>query len=129
MYTIGEISKIVNLSTDTLRYYDENGLLAPSRIDPTSKYRYYSGEQVKFILLIMELKQYGFTLQEIKDLSRCKNPEVLKSAFCQRLEELKLEVASIHRIIDLFRCLRNNIVFAIAHTTHTIPPLQRFLRA
>lgn len=101
MYSIGEISKIVNVSTDTLRYYDEIGLLTPSRIDPSSKYRYYSDEQVKFILLIMELKEYGFTLQEIKELSKCKDPTLLKNAFYKRLEALKIEVENATRLIDV----------------------------
>lgn len=101
MYTIGEISKIVNISTDTLRYYDEIGLLAPSRTDPSSKYRYYTDEQVKYILLIMELKQYGFTLQEIKDLSKLKDQVVLKNAFNKRLAELKAEVTNMNCLIDI----------------------------
>lgn len=101
MYTIGEISKIVNISTDTLRYYDEIGLLKPVQIDTFSKYRYYSDDQVKYILLIMELKQYGFTLDEIKNLMNCKDALIMQKAFCKRLEELEVEVTTIMHIISI----------------------------
>ncbi|MCL1694524.1 MerR family transcriptional regulator [Lysinibacillus sp. BPa_S21] len=55
-----------NLSTDTLRYYEKEGLLNPSKQD--NGYRVYDvtcEHKIKFILV---LKQVGFTLQEIKQL-------------------------------------------------------------
>jgi DNA-binding transcriptional MerR regulator len=60
MYTIGELSKIVKISIDALRYYDEIGLLKPYHIDTSNRYRYYSAEQVNEIIIIMEWKQYGY---------------------------------------------------------------------
>lgn len=66
MYTIGEISKIVNLSANTLRYYDEIGLLKPILVQNNNQYRYYSDVQIKDIICIMDLKQFGFSLDEIK---------------------------------------------------------------
>lgn len=35
-YTIGELAKVVNLSTDTIRYYEEMGLLTPHYVDPVN---------------------------------------------------------------------------------------------
>lgn len=86
MYTIGEISKIVNISANALRYYDEIGLLKPCLIKDDNQYRYYSKEQIKDITFIIELKQYGFTLDEIKNLIKNSDCQNLKS----KLEEKKL---------------------------------------
>ena len=41
MYSIGEFSKIGSVSTKTLRYYDEIGLLRPAYVDEENRYRYY----------------------------------------------------------------------------------------
>ena len=41
-FTIGEISKLFNINSKTLRYYDEIDLFKPSYVDEHNKYRYYS---------------------------------------------------------------------------------------
>ena len=46
MLSIGEFSKICKVSTKTLRYYAEIGLILPSEINPENGYRYYAIEQL-----------------------------------------------------------------------------------
>lgn len=52
MLSIGEFSKVCGVSTKTLRYYDEIGLIHPDEINPENGYRYYSIGQLKKMLLI-----------------------------------------------------------------------------
>lgn len=66
MLSIGEFSNICKVSTKTLRYYAEIGLLQPSQINPENGYRYYSIKQLKTMLMINRLKSYQFSLIEIK---------------------------------------------------------------
>jgi len=66
IYSIGELSKIVKIGLDTLRYYHEIELFSPDYINPSNNYRFYSEEQVKKLLNIIELKECGFSLSEIK---------------------------------------------------------------
>ncbi|MGM0951034.1 MAG: MerR family transcriptional regulator [Bacillota bacterium] len=68
MLSIGEFSKICKVSTKTLRYYDEIGLIHPKDINPENGYRYYSIRQLKEMLLINRLKSYHFSLEEIKTI-------------------------------------------------------------
>ncbi|AWB46050.1 MerR family transcriptional regulator [Paenibacillus sp. CAA11] len=68
MLSIGEFSKICKVSTKTLRYYDEMGLIHPDEINPENGYRYYSIRQLKKMLFINRLKSYHFSLEEIKAL-------------------------------------------------------------
>lgn len=68
MLSIGEFSKICRVSTKTLRYYDEIGLIHPDQIHPENGYRYYSIAQLKRMLLIQRLKSYYFSLDEIKEV-------------------------------------------------------------
>lgn len=65
MLSIGAFSKISNVTTKTLRYYDEIGLLRPIHVDSASGYRYYDVSQLRTILLITKLKSYRFSLEEI----------------------------------------------------------------
>lgn len=58
MLSIGEFSKICKVSTKTLRYYAEIGLLEPSEVNPQNGYRYYAMEQLERMLFINRLKAY-----------------------------------------------------------------------
>lgn len=68
MLSIGEFSKICKVSTKTLRYYAEIGLILPNEINPENGYRYYAIEQLETMLLIIRLKSYNFSLEEIKQM-------------------------------------------------------------
>lgn len=71
MYTVGEFSKICQVSIKTLHYYDRIGLLPPLSVDAETGYRYYGSEQVDQMLLINRLKRYGLSLEDIRSfLSR-----------------------------------------------------------
>jgi DNA-binding transcriptional MerR regulator len=62
---IGEFSALTRVSVKTLRYYDELGLLRPTRIDPESGYRYYSASQLPRLHRILALKDVGFPLDRV----------------------------------------------------------------
>jgi len=66
LYTIGEISKLTNLSIQTLRYYDKIDLLKPAHVDTLTNYRYYKDTQLYFIDIIKSLKYIGTPLEDIK---------------------------------------------------------------
>lgn len=68
MYTVGQFSKICNISIKTLHYYDEISLLKPAYVNPINDYRYYSYDQIKKIYIIGKLKEYEIPLQVIKQM-------------------------------------------------------------
>lgn len=68
MFRIGEFSKITQVSSSLLRYYDEVGLLNPAHIDPFTGYRYYSVDQLPRLNRILALKDLGLTLDQIQRL-------------------------------------------------------------
>lgn len=65
MYKISEFSRLCQVSTKTLRYYDEIGLLKPAVVEPGSAYRWYSIQQMKRVSQITALKEIGFRLEQI----------------------------------------------------------------
>ena len=65
-FTIGEISKLFNINSKTLRYYDEIDLFKPSYVDEHNKYRYYSIDQFECLETIQYLKELGLSLSKIK---------------------------------------------------------------
>lgn len=74
LFSIGEVSKINEISIDRLRNYDKIGLLPPDYIDPETNYRYYSEEQFRKLRFIKYLRRIGTPLKEI-DLILNKNTD------------------------------------------------------
>lgn len=68
MIKIGDLAKICNVSTQTLRYYDAEGVLKPDMTDSSSGYRFYSVDAVEKYKKILFYKDLGFSLDEIKKI-------------------------------------------------------------
>ena len=65
---IGEIAGFFNVSVKALRIYEKMGIIKPAKIDPKTKYRYYTAEQAQQLNALLDLKEIGFSLAEIKKL-------------------------------------------------------------
>ncbi|MGM0750765.1 MAG: MerR family transcriptional regulator [Bacillota bacterium] len=65
-YTITQLAKDFNVTTRTIRYYEELNLLQPARSE--SGRRIYSKRDVAKMKLIFRGKRFGFTLEEIKEM-------------------------------------------------------------
>nr|WP_227752008.1 MerR family DNA-binding transcriptional regulator [Viridibacillus sp. JNUCC-6] len=66
MRTITDIAKEFDVTTRTIRYYEELGLLSPQRTD--AKKRIYTNSDYAKLKLIFRGKRYGFSLDEIKEM-------------------------------------------------------------
>ncbi|GAA0180167.1 MerR family transcriptional regulator [Clostridium sediminicola] len=91
MLSIGEFSKICEVSTKTLRYYDEIGLINPDDINPENGYRYYSIRQLKKMLFINRLKSYHFSLEEIRTILELEEDES-EEKLCSVLNRKRMEI-------------------------------------
>ncbi|SEQ27801.1 MerR family transcriptional regulator [Piscibacillus halophilus] len=65
-YSISDMADMFNVSTRTIRYYEEIGLLKPERNQ--NGYRIYGKKEKIQLQLIFRGKKYGFSLDEIKDM-------------------------------------------------------------
>lgn len=66
MYKIGEIAKLMGISTEALRYYERKGMITPQK-EESSNYRYYNAVQINHLLNIQKYLRYGFGLDDIKN--------------------------------------------------------------
>lgn len=68
MHRIGEFAKISGISIETLRHYDQLGILTPAQVDPQSGYRLYEAAQLTAVYEILALKDAGLSLSEIAEV-------------------------------------------------------------
>ena len=64
-YTIQKLAHLAGISTRTLRYYDQIGLLSPARTNEAG-YRIYGAKEVDVLQQILFYKEMGLELARIK---------------------------------------------------------------
>jgi DNA-binding transcriptional MerR regulator len=92
MFSIGIFSKINKITTKTLRYYDEIGLLKPDYIDYFTGYRYYTSQQLPKIHKIITLKQMGLSLNQIKEVIN--NPNEIEAYLESKEQDILKSIAN-----------------------------------
>lgn len=103
-YTIQSLSKISNITTRTLRYYDEINLLKPKKIN-SSGYRIYGEKEIDKLQQILFYKELGLDLNNInkilKDPSFDKLSALLshKEKLLEHKERLDLLIKNIDKTI------------------------------
>lgn len=85
---IGEFSQINQISIQTLRFYDQIGLLKPYKVDPENNYRYYHINQSSLVDSIQYLRQLNFSLEDIKEILSDKDHFQLHQLIEERYQRL-----------------------------------------
>jgi DNA-binding transcriptional MerR regulator len=106
--TISEVTKTFSVSTRTLRYYDEIGLLPSKRKDDYA-YRVYDESAVRRLQQIITLRKLRIPLKKIalifNDPEQVKMVEVLQES----LSELDDEITALQTIRDILRLFVHRI--------------------
>lgn len=107
-YTINKLAKLAGVSTRTLRYYDELGLLSPARIS-SNEYRIYGEKEINRLQQILFYRELGVSLEEIRTILASKDFDGLSaleshlSALLARREQMNLLVANIEKTIKTMK--------------------------
>jgi DNA-binding transcriptional MerR regulator len=105
-YTVQKLAKMAGISTRTLRYYDEIGILRPARIN-SSGYRIYGETEVDMLQQILFYRELGVSLDSIKDLIT--NPSFNKTKaliehrekLLEKRKQLDLLISNVNKTIAL----------------------------
>jgi len=135
MRTVKEVSQLTGISIRTLRYYDEIGLLKPTRISE-NQYRIYDDKDLEKLQEIMFFKEMDIPLETIKKL--LENPKMdRKEILLFQKVLLERKRNRLNGIIELIEDVRegvNNMSFEafseddieriVEHTIENIKPEQ-----
>lgn len=97
-YTINNLSKLAGISTRTLRYYDEIGLLKPSRVS-SSGYRIYTQVEIDLLQQILFYKELELPLEKIKVIITKENFDC-KNALYEHKENLLQKQKQIQKLLE-----------------------------
>lgn len=113
-FKIGEISKLYGIGVDSIRYYEEIGLIKPQRSE--SGYRHYSVHDIWKLNVIRDLRSIGFTMEQIRDYL---NQHTVSSSLSMLEDEKEAIAKQIHHLQKLQKNVEhrlNNI-----HSAFSLP--------
>jgi DNA-binding transcriptional MerR regulator len=99
-YKINEISNLYNIGKDSLRYYEEIGILSPER--DSNGYRLYSIQDIWKLNIIKDLRNLNFPMEVIKDYLENKTVE-------NTLDILDEEIDIIDKKLEQLMVQKNTI--------------------
>lgn len=95
-YKIGEISALYGIGTDSLRYYEELGILKPRR--DVNGYRMYSISDIRTLNILRELRSIGFSMQEIKEHLQDFNVEKTLALFQREVSAIEEKISHLEKL-------------------------------
>ena len=100
-YSIQELSRMAGISTRTLRYYDETGLLKPARVTQAG-YRYYGTPEVDRLQQILYYRERGFQLHTIQKILQDRDFDKLRAMedHLLALKQRQAETAALIRTVE-----------------------------
>ena len=108
-YTAGQLAKVANVNIQTVRFYDRQGILKPvSRTE--AGYRIYDKEGVKRLNFIIQAKELGFSLNEIKEFLELRVRSVqtcdrVRKKTTEKLKDIQNKIAHLKKLKKTFKDL------------------------
>ena len=111
---IKAFSEKYNVPADTIRYYEKEGLLHPKRLE--NGYRYYDENCATQLKMLIVLKQLGFTLSEIFELSALEKKEITPSCNADAVSLINGKMQQLTNKIEYYQ----NALKTLQHVKHLI---------
>jgi DNA-binding transcriptional MerR regulator len=77
-YKIGDVARILGISPDLIRYYEEKGVVSPEK-DPANNCRYYDTWDINYLIDCLWYKNFGFGIEQAAHMvSECSYDMLIK---------------------------------------------------
>lgn len=108
-FSISDLAQQFDISTRTIRYYEEIGLLQPKR--DNNQYRLYTRTDRTRLKLILRGKRFGFSLDEIKEMIELFDTDRTGRIQLQKtIEYGDKKIEEINQRINELSQLRNDLI-------------------
>ena len=112
-YKIGEIAKMLGISSETIRKYEKKGLIMPYK-EEESRYRFYDIIQINYLMNLQKLQKFGYSLNEIGKIMKTESMAEMEESLKEKEEKLlneafytQLKLESIRANIECMEQAKN----------------------
>jgi DNA-binding transcriptional MerR regulator len=103
--SIGDFSRMTHLSIKALRFYHDQGLLEPARIDPFTGYRFYEPGQVPVAQVIRRFRDLGMPLDQVRAVLQAPDLETRTKEIISHLTAMEAKLAEMQMSVASLRAL------------------------
>lgn len=107
-YTRGQVCKVMGVTKDTLRHYENCGLINPQE-DKHNRYKYYSIADLEILNVILFLRSVDVAIQDIPKFINCKEIESYGDLLSQQIEKITLKINYWTYVRDLLSYFQQNL--------------------
>ncbi len=122
LYSIGQISAMMGISVQTLRFYEKINLFEPCYVNPKTGYRFYGYSQLHKIDRIKYFQMLGLSLKDINEIYQDGSIEKIlddlnrqKAKEVQAFEECKKKLEDLDWYMNYFSYLKKRKFLGVAY--------------
>lgn len=127
-HKINKVAKLLNMSHEAIRFYEEKGIISPRR-DSENQYRLYGDWDVQVLLNARMYRQLGFSLEQTSELLNNFDLEKYKDFLTDREDEIYQEIKKLQNLRKLAESTRIDLSRAASmidlFTIQTRPQMYR----
>lgn len=102
LYSIGQASKMAEVSTRTLRHYESIGIIKPDFVKENG-YRYYNEDTIMMMSIIKYLQFMDFSLDEIKEFIMKANYQDIDESFTELIKNTEDEIEKLKERLRIIK--------------------------
>ncbi|MGL1890962.1 MAG: MerR family transcriptional regulator [Spirochaetaceae bacterium] len=114
MYKRKEVAEFLNINSETVRFYEDKGLL-PLLERGSNGYRKYEKQHLVRLTFILQAKEFGFTLAEIKEVVESGIADYITRENNDKPNNMELEsmlenkISSVNEQIDNLKIMKHKL--------------------
>jgi DNA-binding transcriptional MerR regulator/effector-binding domain-containing protein len=118
--SIGDFSRMTQLSVKTLRHYHDVGLVEPHHVDPSTGYRYYSHDQVRTAQVVRRLRGLDMPIPDVRSVLAA-DPDDRNAMISAHLGRLEAKLAETRSAVKALRDILDRPTATTALEHRSVP--------
>lgn len=105
-YKIGEVAKLLGMTTEGLRYYEDSGIVTPEKKED-SNVRYYNVWDIHMLIRARTYRRLGFSLAEVSNLINYQESIDMSNVLTIKERDIEAEITKQLNILKYVREIKN----------------------
>jgi len=107
-YKIGDVARVLGISADIIRYYEEKGVVAPAK-NPDNRYREFDVWDINYLIDCLWFKHFGFGIEQTAHMVTDFDYPSLLEALEERSESLRNEIRMQELLLERTESFRRKL--------------------
>lgn len=107
-YSIGEVAKIFNITTNRVRFYEKKGLIIPKR-DYENDYRYYTENDLIKLQTVLMYRELSLPIERIKNIFQDESKDNILNHFYSQWEAVNSQIHKMKLVQNSLEEIMDNI--------------------